>query len=233
MREVVFEINRGFTCSAFDLLHAGHILMLEEAKNHCDYLIVGLQNDPSVDRVGKNKPIQSLVERYVQLKGVKYIDEIIVYNTEKDLEDLLKILDIQVRFVGEEYKDKALTGRDICTARNISIHYNKRQHSFSTTELRSRIARKEAIKELPPVPGTTPKQWPPGAGIGPWPTPIPAQDDTQKKWGGNGILDTPPVTSLPGHPHTNVPQYGPSWPENSPVWPKNRIANNEQRWSEP
>jgi glycerol-3-phosphate cytidylyltransferase len=208
MKEDLFGIKiGGFTCSAFDLLHAGHILMLEEAKKNCDYLIVGLQNDPSFDRVGKNKPIQSLVERYIQLKGVKYIDEIVVYNTEKDLEDLLKILDIQVRFVGEEYKDKPLTGRDICTARNIKIHYNKRQHSFSTTELRSRIARKEALKELPPVPGTIPgsmpvknggiatKIWPPGAGTGPWPTPIPAQDDNQKKWGGNGILDTPQVTS--------------------------------------
>jgi glycerol-3-phosphate cytidylyltransferase len=236
MKEDLFGIKiGGFTCSAFDLLHAGHILMLEEAKKNCDYLIVGLQNDPSFDRVGKNKPIQSLVERYIQLKGVKYVDEIVVYNTEKDLEDLLMILDIQVRFVGEEYKDKPLTGRDICTARSIKIHYNKRQHSFSTTELRSRIARKEAIKELPPVPGSIPiknggiaiKTWPPGAGIGPWPTPIPAQDNNEKKnWGGNGILDTPPVTSLLGHPHMSVPQYAPSWPENS-------IANNEQRWSEP
>lgn len=137
----VFEIVKGFTCSAFDLLHAGHILMLEEAKNNCDYLIVGLQNDPTLDRpTTKNKPIQSLVERYIQLKGVKYVDEIIVYNTEKDLEDLLMCLDIKVRFVGEEYKDKALTGREICARRNIEIHYNKREHSFSTTELRGRIA---------------------------------------------------------------------------------------------
>ena len=154
MREVLFEVRRGFTCSAFDLLHAGHILMLEEAKNNCDHLIVGLQNDPTIDRASKNKPIQSLVERYIQLKAVRYVDEIIVYNTEKDLEDLLKILDIQIRFIGEEYKDKLLTGRDICTARNISIHYNKREHSFSTTELRSRIAHKEAVKGLPPIPGT-------------------------------------------------------------------------------
>jgi glycerol-3-phosphate cytidylyltransferase len=147
MREDLFGVVRGgFTCSAFDLLHAGHILMLEEAKKNCDYLIVGLQNDPSLDRANKNKPIQSLVERYIQLKGVKYINEIIVYNTEKDLEDLLKILDINVRFVGEEYKDKPLTGRDICSARNIEIYYNKRQHSFSTTELRLRIARTEAAK---------------------------------------------------------------------------------------
>lgn len=150
MRDLdIFPTVTGFTCSAFDLLHAGHILMLEEAKTQCDKLIVGLQNDPSFDRASKNKPIQSLVERYVQLKGVKYIDEIIVYNTEKDLEDLLKILDINVRFVGEEYKDKTLTGRDICTARNISIYYNKRQHSFSTTELRTRIANIETQRQIP------------------------------------------------------------------------------------
>lgn len=192
MRDVLFEIKRGFTCSAFDLLHAGHILMLEEAKNNCDYLIVGLQNDPTIDRASKNKPIQSLVERYIQLKAVKYVDEIIVYNTEKDLEDLLKILDIQVRFVGEEYKDKLLTGRDICTARNISIHYNKREHSFSTTELRSRIAHKEAVKGLPPIPGTIPdtttSPWRPFGPFGP-----PVTSDVPQ-WGGTGILDTPAVT---------------------------------------
>ena len=213
MREDLFgEMIGGFTCSAFDLLHAGHILMLEEAKKNCGYLIVGLQNDPSFDRPTKNKPIQSLVERYIQLKGVKYIDEIIVYNTEKDLEDLLKILDIQVRFVGEEYKDKALTGRDICTARNIKIHYNKRQHSFSTTELRSRIARKEAVKDLPPVPGTP---------IGPF--------SGKERVGGRGILDIMPVTSLPGHPHTKVPQYSASWPEK----PDQTLMSSGHGWAEP
>ena len=131
---------KGFTCSAFDLLHAGHILMLEEAKTKCDYLIVGLQNDPSADRALKNKPVQSLVERYIQLKAVRYVDEIIVYNDEKDLEDLLKILPIKVRIVGEEYKEKHLTGREICSQRDIEIYYNKREHDFSTTELRTRIA---------------------------------------------------------------------------------------------
>jgi glycerol-3-phosphate cytidylyltransferase len=199
MRDVLFEVKRGFTCSAFDLLHAGHILMLEEAKKHCDHLIVGLQNDPTVDRVGKNKPIQSLVERYIQLKAVKYVDEIIVYNTEKDLEDLLKILDIQIRFIGEEYKDKLLTGRDICTARNISIHYNKREHSFSTTELRSRIAHKEAVKGLPPIPGTTPipgtppihEPWRPFGPLNPFGS---TNTKNSPQWGGNGILDTPIVT---------------------------------------
>jgi len=140
------KLKQGFTCSAFDLLHAGHILMLEEARSQCDYLIVGLQNDPSVDRVEKNTPIQSLVERYLQLKAVKYVDEIIVYNTEKDLEDLLLILPIKIRFVGEEYKDKDLTGRETCNKRGIEIYYNKREHTFSTTELRARIARKEIQK---------------------------------------------------------------------------------------
>ena len=147
MQRDIFEMVKGFTCSAFDLLHAGHILMLEEAKTKCDYLIVGLQNDPTLDRpTTKNKPIQSLVERYIQLKGVKYVDEIIVYNTEKDLEDLLMCLDIKVRFVGEEYKDKLLTGREICGKRNIEIYYNKREHSFSTTELRGRIAGTQKAK---------------------------------------------------------------------------------------
>lgn len=147
MQRDIFEMVKGFTCSAFDLLHAGHILMLEEAKTKCDYLIVGLQNDPTIDRpTTKNKPIQSLVERYIQLKGVKYVDEIIVYNTEKDLEDLLMCLDIKVRFVGEEYKDKLLTGREICDKRNIEIYYNKREHSFSTTELRGRIASTQKAK---------------------------------------------------------------------------------------
>lgn len=130
----------GFTCSAFDLLHAGHILMLEEAKEQCDYLIVGLQNDPNLDRSFKNKPVQTIVERYVQLKAVSYVDEIIVYNTERDLEDLLQMLPINVRIVGEEYKDvSSMTGREICENRGIDIYYNRRDHRFSTTELRSRV----------------------------------------------------------------------------------------------
>ena len=196
MREVLFEIKRGFTCSAFDLLHAGHNLMLEEAKKHCDHLIVGLHNDPSLDRENKNKPIQSLVERYIQLKAVKYVDEIIVYNTEKDLEDLLKILDIQIRFIGEEYKDKFFTGKDICAARNIGIHYNKREHSFSTTELRSRIAFKEALKNLPPIPGTTPNHepWRPLGPHNPFDLPNKINSPQWKPRGGNGILDTSIVT---------------------------------------
>lgn len=137
----------GFTCSTFDLLHAGHITMLREAKNQCGYLICGLQTDPSIDRpTSKNKPIQSLVERYIQLEAVKYVDEIIVYQTEKDLEDLLLVLPLNVRILGEEYRNLNFTGKDICKQRNIEIHYNKREHSFSTTELRSRIASANALK---------------------------------------------------------------------------------------
>lgn len=130
----------GFTCSTFDLLHAGHITMLEEAKHHCDFLIVGLQNDPTFDRPdSKNPPVQSLIERQIQLSAVKYVDEIIVYNTEQDLEDLLLTLPINVRILGEEYKDKQFTGRDICEKRGISLYFNGRDHSFSSTSLRNRV----------------------------------------------------------------------------------------------
>ena len=133
----------GFTCSTFDLLHAGHILMLAEAKSICDYLIVGLQIDPSIDRPNvKNKPVQSIVERFVQLSAVKFVDEIIVYQTEKDLEDMLMFLPITIRIIGEEYKDKEFTGKQICEQRSIQIYYNQRKHSFSTTELRNRVATK-------------------------------------------------------------------------------------------
>lgn len=131
----------GFTCSTFDLLHAGHITMLEEAKHHCDYLIVGLQNDPTIDRPdSKNPPIQSIIERQIQLSAVKYVDEIIVYNTEKDLEDLLLTLPINVRILGVEYQDKEFTGKDICKQRDIELFFNKRDHSFSSTSLRKRVA---------------------------------------------------------------------------------------------
>lgn len=129
----------GFTCSTFDLLHAGHITMLKEAKDHCDYLIVGLQNDPTVDRPTKNAPIQSIVERQLQLQAVKYVDEIIVYNTEKDLEDLLKTLHLNIRILGVEYQDKEFTGKTICMERNIELYFNKRDHSFSSSELRARV----------------------------------------------------------------------------------------------
>lgn len=130
----------GFTCSTFDLLHAGHITMLREAKKECDYLICGLQTDPTIDRPSsKNKPIQSLVERYIQLEAVKYVDKIVVYQTERDLEDLLYTLDIDVRIVGEEYRNVNFTGKEICEQRGIELYFNKREHSFSTTELRERI----------------------------------------------------------------------------------------------
>ena len=136
----------GFTCSTFDLLHAGHILMLAEAKSICDYLIVGLQIDPSLDRPEvKNKPIQSVVERFVQLSAVKFVDEIIVYQTEKDLEDMLMFLPISLRIIGEEYKDKEFTGKQICEDRGIRIYFNQRKHSFSTTELRKRVATKSTL----------------------------------------------------------------------------------------
>ena len=137
----------GFTCSTFDLLHAGHILMLAEAKSICDYLIVAVQSDPTVDRgETKNKPVQSIVERYVQLSAVKFIDEIIVYDTEKDLEDLLMFLPITIRVIGEEYRDKHFTGKEICENRGIKIFYNSRQHRFSSSELRQRTYQSELKK---------------------------------------------------------------------------------------
>ena len=129
----------GFTCSTFDLLHAGHITMLEEAKHHCDYLIVGLQNDPTEDRPEKNKPVQSIVERQIQLAAVKYVDEIVIYNTEQDLLDLLLTLPIDVRVLGDEYKSKDFTGKDIAKHRGCKIIYNGRDHSFSSTSLRKRV----------------------------------------------------------------------------------------------
>jgi len=138
----------GFTCSTFDLLHAGHILMLAEAKTICDYLIVGVQSDPTIDRPDtKNKPVQSVVERYVQLSAVKFVDQIIVYDTEKDLEDMLMFLPISVRIIGEEYKDKDFTGKQICEDRGIKIWYNSRNHRFSSSELRNRTYQSELKKK--------------------------------------------------------------------------------------
>jgi glycerol-3-phosphate cytidylyltransferase len=138
-----------FTCSTFDLLLAGHILMLAECKQICDYLIVGLQTDPTIDRPDvKNKPVQSIVERYVQLSAVKFVDEIIVYDTEKDLEDMLMFLPITMRICGEEYKEKHLTGRDICDNRGIKTYYNSRTHRFSSSELRQRTYQSELNKVI-------------------------------------------------------------------------------------
>ena len=129
----------GFTCSTFDLLHAGHVQMLREAKEQCDYLICGLQIDPSVDRKEKNNPVQTIVERYTQLKGVKYVDEIIPYSTEQDLEDILTMYHIDVRILGEEYRDGTFTGRAICAKRDIELYFNKRDHRFSSSGLRKRV----------------------------------------------------------------------------------------------
>jgi len=130
----------GITFSAFDLLHAGHIVMLREAKNHCDYLIAGIQTDPTIDRPdSKNKPVQSLVERYSQLSAVKYVDEIIPYQTEQDLIDILSMYEIDVRILGDEYKEKDFTGKDICNKRGIDLYFNKRDHRFSTSDLRERV----------------------------------------------------------------------------------------------
>lgn len=136
----------GITFSQFDMLHAGHIAMLSEAKNHCDYLIAGLQNNAKWDRPEKNEPVQSIVERQIQLSATRYVDEIVVYNTEKDLEDLLLILPVDVRILGVEYKDKEFTGKTICLQRNIEIVYNGRDHSFSSSSLRKRVAEAESKK---------------------------------------------------------------------------------------
>jgi glycerol-3-phosphate cytidylyltransferase len=129
----------GFTCSTFDLLHAGHVQMLREAKEQCDHLICGLQIDPSIDRKEKNSPVQTLVERYTQLIALSYVDEIIPYQTEKDLEDILEMYQIHIRILGEEYREKDFTGKDICQERDIDLYFNKRDHRFSTTDLRNRV----------------------------------------------------------------------------------------------
>lgn len=128
-------MKKGFTCSAFDLLHSGHITMLKEAKEHCDYLIVGLHTNPQIDRPKKHKPVQSILERYIQLTGCKYVDEIIPYDTEEDLYNLLQILQPDIRIIGEEYKDKEFTGKSL----PIEIYYNKRRHRYSSTLLRQKL----------------------------------------------------------------------------------------------
>lgn len=131
----------GFTCSSFDLLHSGHIQMLREAKSQCDYLMVGLQMDPALDRPKeKNKPIQTIVERYTQLKAVSYVDEIIPYNSEQDLEDILELYTINVRILGEEYRNMKFTGKDICQRKGIELFFNQREHRFSTSNLRKSCA---------------------------------------------------------------------------------------------
>jgi glycerol-3-phosphate cytidylyltransferase len=136
----------GITFSSFDLLHAGHIKMLEEAKAQCDYLICGLQTDPTLDRPEKNRPIQTVVERYIQLKGCKFVDEIVPYATEQDLEDVLRAFKIDVRIVGDEYMDKQYTGRKYCEESGIELYYNKREHRFSSSGLRKEVQEKENLK---------------------------------------------------------------------------------------
>ncbi|WLD24694.1 adenylyltransferase/cytidyltransferase family protein [Flavobacterium dauae] len=133
----------GITFSAFDLLHAGHIKMLEEAKRQCDYLICGLQTDPTLDRPEKNSPVQSVVERYIQLKACTFVDEVVPYATEQDLEDILRSFKIDVRILGDEYKDKNFTGRTYCEEKGIELYYNTRDHRFSSSGLRKEVAEKE------------------------------------------------------------------------------------------
>lgn len=140
-------MKTGITFGAFDLLHAGHCLMLEEAKTQCDYLIVGLQTDPTIDRPSKNKPVQSLVERYIQLKALSVVDEIIPYQTEAELIEMIKSLPIDIRIIGSDYLDKDFTGKTECLALGMSIYYNKRDHAFSTTDLRLRVWESELRKE--------------------------------------------------------------------------------------
>jgi glycerol-3-phosphate cytidylyltransferase len=139
----------GITFSTFDMLHAGHIAMLSEAKNHCDYLICGLQTDPTIDRPDtKNSPIQSIVERQIQLAACRYVDEVVVYQTEQDLIDLLLILPLDVRVLGVEYQDKEYTGRNECYHRGIECIFNPRDHSFSSSSLRKRVVAAETEKVL-------------------------------------------------------------------------------------
>ena len=134
----------GITFSAWDLLHAGHIAMLAEAKNHCDYLIAGLQTDPTIDRPDtKNKPVQSIVERQIQLSSCRFVDEVVVYQTERDLVDLLLILPVDVRILGVEYENKDFTGKQECLERGIELVFNSRDHSFSSSSLRKRVTESE------------------------------------------------------------------------------------------
>jgi glycerol-3-phosphate cytidylyltransferase len=139
----------GITFSTFDMLHAGHIAMLSEAKNHCDYLIAGLQTDPTIDRPGqKNPPVQSIVERQIQLAACRYVDEVVVYQTEEDLIDLLLILPVDVRILGVEYQGMEFSGRDECVTRGIDLIFNGRDHSFSSSSLRRRVAKAEVERGL-------------------------------------------------------------------------------------
>ena len=136
----------GITFSTFDLLHAGHIAMLREAKSVCDHLICGLQVDPSYDRMYKNPPVQTLVERHSQLAAISYVDEIIPYQTESDVMDILEMYPIDIRIIGEEYRSCDFTGKEECRALGIDIYYNKRDHRFSSSNLRERVYESEQSK---------------------------------------------------------------------------------------
>tara|TARA_B100001287_G_C22443145_1_gene416917 strand:- start:164 stop:583 length:420 start_codon:yes stop_codon:yes gene_type:complete len=136
----------GITFSTFDLLHAGHVKMLEEAKRQCDYLIVGLQLDPSLNRPDKNSPSQTIIERYIQLKACKHVDEVVPYVSEQDLEDILRSFKLDIRIIGEEYKNNPFTGKDYCKSKGIEIYYNKRDHRFSSSGLRKQVKIAEELK---------------------------------------------------------------------------------------
>jgi len=137
------DLKVGIVFSTFDLLHAGHVGMLREAKNNCDYLICGLQSNPQIDRKEKNAPVQTLVERYAQLNAIKFVDEIVPYETESDVKDILELFDLDIRFLGEEYREKEFTGKDICRKRGVQLYFNKRDHRFSSSGLRKRVADRE------------------------------------------------------------------------------------------
>jgi glycerol-3-phosphate cytidylyltransferase len=143
----------GFNCSSFDLFHAGHVTMLKMEKNLCDHLIVAIQVDPTIDRPGiKNKPVQSIYERYVQVQGCKYVDEILVYETESDLLNIIKTQKIDIRFLSEEYKDRDFTGKQYCIDNGIELHFHKRRHQYSSTDLRNRVYKLEKRKRKNPQP---------------------------------------------------------------------------------
>lgn len=146
----------GFNCSAWDCLHTGHVTMLKKEKELCDYLKVALQVDPTIDRPGvKNKPVQSVYERYVQLQACRYVDEILVYETEQDLLNLLMTQDIHIRFLGEEYREKNYTGKQFCIDHGIELYYHSRKHPFSSTQLRNRVYELEKGKREMPQPETS------------------------------------------------------------------------------
>ncbi len=138
----------GFNCSTFDLFHAGHVTMLQREKEHCDYLLIAIQTDPTVDRPdSKNKPVQSILERYIQVSSCKYVDEVIVYESEEDLLNILKTRKIHIRFLGDEYREKDFTGRKYCIDKYIELYYHQREHPWSSSALRKRTYEAE-VKRL-------------------------------------------------------------------------------------